>query len=168
MKTTLVLTILGADRMGLVGSVADCVAAHGGSWQESRMARLAGQFAGILRVECPTPNREGLEEDLHALKNLGLTVMIVHDPSEDADERGILDLEITGLDEPGIVKRITNTLTGMGANVEDWHTSLESAPMAGHLLFCTRGKVRVPDDLTPAQLIESLEVVGAGLTVDVR
>ena len=52
--------------------------------------------------------------------------------------------------------------------MEDWHTSLESAPMAGHLLFCTRGKVRGPDDLTPAQLIESLEVVGAGLTVDVR
>ena len=40
--------------------------------------------------------------------------------------------------------------------------------MAGHLLFCTRGKVRVPDNLSAAQLIESLEAVGAGLTVDVR
>ncbi len=168
MKTSLVLTILGTDRTGLVGSVADRVAAHGGSWQESRMARLAGQFAGILRVECPTANREALEEDLRALKVLGLTVMIVHDPSEDIDHRATLELEITGLDEPGIVKRITNTLTSLGANVEEWHTSLESAPMAGHLLFCTRGKVRVPDNLSAAQLIESLEAVGAGLTVDVR
>lgn len=132
------------------------------------MARLAGQFAGILRVECPAPHREALEEDLRGLKDLGLTVMIVHDPSDECDQRGTVELEITGLDEPGIVKRITNTLTGLGANVEDWHTSLESAPMAGHLLFCTQGKVRVPDDLSPAQLIKSLEAVGAGLTVDVR
>ena len=26
---------------------------HDGNWLESRMARLAGQFAGIVRIECP-------------------------------------------------------------------------------------------------------------------
>ena len=37
-KTSLVLTILGQDRPGLVDSLAQVVAEHGGSWVESRMA----------------------------------------------------------------------------------------------------------------------------------
>lgn len=168
MNTSLVLTILGADRTGLVGSVADVVAGHGGSWQESRMARLAGQFAGILRVECPAENREALENDLRALGDHGLTVIIAHDASAMESSGKTLTIDITGHDEPGIVKRLATTLASLGVNVEELQTSLESAPMAGHLLFCTRGKVRLPDDLSPAEMIESLEKVGAGLTVDVQ
>ena len=168
MNTSLVLTILGPDRTGLVGVVADAVAGHGGSWQESRMARLAGQFAGILRVECPTANREALEKDLTSLVERGLTVTVAHDVSPAGGGGETLVIDITGHDEPGIVKRIASTLAGLGVNVEELETSLESAPMAGHLLFCTRGKVRLPDNLNPAELIEALEKVGADLTVDVQ
>jgi glycine cleavage system regulatory protein len=46
----LVLTLIGDDRPDLVQSVSRVVATHGGSWQESQMARLAGKFAGILGV----------------------------------------------------------------------------------------------------------------------
>ena len=168
MKTSLVLTILGPDRTGLVGAVADTVAGHGGSWQESRMARLAGQFAGILRVECPAENREALERDLNALGGRGLTVMIAHDASPEETPGISLTIDITGHDEPGIVKKIAQTFASLGVNVEELQTSLESAPMAGHLLFCTRGKIRLPDNLSPAELIESLEKVGVDLTVDVQ
>lgn len=168
MNTSLVLTILGPDRTGLVGAVADAVSEHGGSWQESRMARLAGQFAGILRVECPAENREALEADLHSLGESGLTIMIAHDASAEEAPGDTLIIDITGHDEPGIVKRVAATLASLGVNVEELQTSLESAPMAGHLLFCTRGKVRLPDNLSAAELIESLEKVGADLTVDVQ
>ena len=54
--TDLVLTLIGPDRPGLVESLAKRVTAHGGNWVESRMAHLAGQFAGILRVEVPPEN----------------------------------------------------------------------------------------------------------------
>ncbi|MFT6862017.1 MAG: glycine cleavage system regulatory protein [Akkermansiaceae bacterium] len=168
MNTSLVLTILGPDRTGLVGAVADAVAQHGGSWQESRMARLAGQFAGILRVACPAENREALEGALKALGERGLTVMIAHDRSSEESPGSTLTLDITGHDEPGILKRIAQTFASLGVNVEELHTFLESAPMAGHLLFCTRGKVRLPDTLSAAELIEALEKVGADLTVDVQ
>lgn len=168
MKTSLVLTILGPDRTGLVRAVADAVADHGGSWQESRMSRMAGQFAGILRVECPSDRKEALEQDLATLGERGLTVMIAHDVSESQSTGETLMIDITGHDEPGIMKRIAATLTGLGVNVEELHTSLESAPMAGHLLFCTQGQVCLPDRLSSAELIEALEKVGADLTVDVQ
>jgi len=59
MLATLVMTVIGADRPGLVQMVAARVADHGGNWLESRMCRLGGQFAGILRVEVA----QGLERD---------------------------------------------------------------------------------------------------------
>jgi len=46
--TTLVLTVVGADRAGLVAAVADVVTEHGGNWENSELAELAGAFAGII------------------------------------------------------------------------------------------------------------------------
>jgi len=50
----LVMTFVGTDRPGLVNAISACVADNGGGWLESRLARLAGQFAGIVRIEAPT------------------------------------------------------------------------------------------------------------------
>ena len=60
MQSPLVMTIIGPDRTGLVESVARVVADHGGNWLESRMCRLGGDFAGILRVEIPAENQAAL------------------------------------------------------------------------------------------------------------
>jgi glycine cleavage system regulatory protein len=54
MRDMLVLTVIGADRKGLVQSLSERISAVGGNWEESRMARLAGQFAGILRITVDT------------------------------------------------------------------------------------------------------------------
>ena len=47
---TLVLTVIGDDRAGLVNALADVVTAHGGNWERSQLAELAGKFAGIVQV----------------------------------------------------------------------------------------------------------------------
>ena len=47
---TLVLTVIGDDRAGLVNALADVVTAHGGNWERSQLAELAGKFAGIVLV----------------------------------------------------------------------------------------------------------------------
>jgi glycine cleavage system regulatory protein len=39
---SLLLTLVGPNRPGVVASVSEQVAARGGSWLESRLARLAG------------------------------------------------------------------------------------------------------------------------------
>ena len=60
MQIPLVMTIIGPDRTGLVEAVARAVADHGGNWLESRMCRLGGEFAGILRVEIPAEKKSAL------------------------------------------------------------------------------------------------------------
>ena len=74
--TDLVLTLIGSDRPGLVEAVALIVAEHGGNWLESRMAHLAGKFAGILRAELPPERIGDAVEALGALEARGLKVVV--------------------------------------------------------------------------------------------
>lgn len=78
------MTVIGADRSGLVEMVAARVADHGGNWLESRMCRLGGQFAGILRVEVPCARRDDLVNALRTLEVDGLRVIIHAEPGGQA------------------------------------------------------------------------------------
>ena len=76
MAEYLVLTVISADKPGLVESLSATVASHGGNWMESRMARLAGQFAGILKVSVEPGRVDALVKDLRELESSGLHVVV--------------------------------------------------------------------------------------------
>jgi len=72
----LVLTVIAADKPGVVERIAQCIASFGGNWLESRMAHMAGQFAGILRVSVPVENRQALIAALEDLSTHGIRVLL--------------------------------------------------------------------------------------------
>src|SRR5215469_18633352 len=98
MQHSLVMTVIGKDRPGLVESVASIVAEHGGNWLESRMSRLGGQFAGIVHVEVPAEREQALAKALKALDARGLTVVVNADQSQAVASRRTNILEIVGQD----------------------------------------------------------------------
>ena len=79
MHISLVMTVVGRDRPGLVELVSRLIAGHGGNWLESRMCRLGGEFAGILRVELEEARAGALTQELHALEAQGLKVVLQTD-----------------------------------------------------------------------------------------
>jgi glycine cleavage system regulatory protein len=50
--TSLVLTVIGPDRPGLVEALAETIASYGANWLESRMSHLEGWFAGYGSRDC--------------------------------------------------------------------------------------------------------------------
>jgi len=166
MQTSLVMTVLGPDRPGLVRALADVVKAHGGSWLESRMTRLAGQFAGVVRVECEPEKSEDLSKALAALANEGLTVQMVREDATAPSPQATMRVEVTGNDRPGIVSELTAAISAAGGNVEELVTDLESAPMSGHPLFRARGIISIPQDADTASMVTAIEGLGGDLTVD--
>src|SRR6516225_10124384 len=131
MQRMLVMTVIGQDRPGLVESVAGLVAEHDGNWLESRMSRLGGQFAGILRVEVPTVKEPALIEALKGLGSRGLTVVAHTDPAKASAPAGRLSVvEIVGQDRPGIVRQISHALAEYGVNFEELRTECASAAMS--------------------------------------
>lgn len=163
----LVLTVIGSDRPGLVELVSRIVAAHGGNWLESRMSRLGGQFAGIIRVEAPEEAEEALARDLAGLSAEGLTVVCRTDGDEPGGNRRFAALELVGLDRPGIVREISQALARTGANVEELTTSCESAPMSGEPLFKAAIKIGLPEGCDVAGIRRELEEIAANLLVDI-
>lgn len=167
MHASIVLTILAVDRPGLVSTLSETIAAHGGSWQESRMARLAGQFAGILRVECPAGQADDLLAALAALGSQGIAVQAQREEAAAPAPRETLALDVVGNDRPGIIRALSAAIAGAGGNVEDLATSLESAPMSGHPIFHATGRVSLAAGGDPAALVAAIESLGPDLAVSI-
>ena len=162
------MTVIGQDRPGLVESVADLVASHGGNWLESRMSRLGGHFAGILRVEVAADKEQGLVSSLKSLSSRGLTVVVHSDRPEAEPPLGrVRILEIVGQDRPGIVRQISHTLAEAGVNVEELHTECASAAMSGETLFKARAVLSIPESCDVGKLREALEKIAADLIVEI-
>jgi len=167
MQNTLVMTVIGSDRPGLVDSVATIVAEHGGNWLESRMSRLGGQFAGIVQVEVPVENEQSLTKALKALDARGLTVVVHSDQKQSTGTGHTNILEIVGQDRPGIVRQISHTLAEFGVNVEELETECASAAMSGETLFKARAVLNVPDSCDVMKLRQTLERIAADLIVEI-
>lgn len=167
MFTHLVMTIIGADRPGLVQLVAGCVADHGGNWLESRMCHLGGQFAGIARVEVPPERVPALRQALQKLEAAGLRVSVDSgEGSGDADGGTAATLELVGHDRPGILRNVTSVLAAHGVNVEELSSECVSAPMGGGNLFQARVRVLVPKSVKVEAVRADLEKIAADLMVD--
>ncbi len=166
MQQALVMTVIGKDRTGLVESLARLVAAHGGNWLESRMCRLGGEFAGILRVHVPGDRRAALEESLSALPELKVVVRS-DESAPPAGELRLASLEVVGQDRPGIIREITSALAAHGVNVEELATECTSAPMSGEPLFKAHARLLLPAGVTVSALGESLDKAGSGLTIEI-
>lgn len=173
MSSEIVLTIIAPDRPGLVQQISDLVAEHHGNWLESRMAHLAGSFAGILKLTVPADAEAPLLSALKALDDVSLQIatspLHAGDPGPgNPEEATTCHLDVVGQDRPGIVRQISSALAERGINVEELHTAMESAAMSGEPLFRAQARLRIPVACDQGELQSALEAIGEDLMVDVR
>jgi glycine cleavage system regulatory protein len=166
MRKSLIVTVIGEDRPGIVEQLSDQVLAGGANWEESRMARLAGKFAGILRVSVEAAGAQQLATGLATLEAMGLKVIAEWSTAEPADLRTIA-LELVGHDRPGIVREISRVLAHHGVNIEELETEITSAAMSGDRLFRARARMAVPSNMTLPELRGLLEPLADDLMVDI-
>ena len=164
----LVLTVIAPDQPGLVERIAQCIAAHGGNWLESRMARMAGQFAGILRVAVPAGGYDELVEGLQGLSVHGIRVLVAQSGIEPSCTWKPIHLDLVGNDRPGIVRDITRLLAEHGINVESLTTEVAPAPMSSDPLFHAEAVLAVPLTLPLELLRERLESLADDMMVELN
>lgn len=164
----LVLTVIAEDQPGLVERLAQCIAEHGGNWLESRMSRMAGQFAGILRVAVPSEAHAALTAALQGLQAQGIRVLLAHSGGEPPASWQEIELELVGNDRPGIVRDITRLLAEHGVNLESLDTDVLSAPMSGEPLFRAEARLAVPSELSLEVLQGRLETLADDLMVELK
>lgn len=169
MTTPLVLTFVGDDRPGLVSEISQAVAAHGGTWLESRSVRLAGKFAGVVLVRIPDESLIPLESALAKLAPSGLRVSIERGAATETEKPArTVKLDVVGKERPGIVRDVTQALTRLGVNIEEFMSGVEGEPFTGVEMFRATARLSVPDGLELGELRKALEKLAAEIMVDLN
>ena len=165
---TLVLTVLGNDRPGLVEAIANVIADAGGSWDRSHMSRLAGKFAGIVEATVPAGRHHDVVAELRGLSDRGLLNVEVESADSTDEPTAQVALHLLGSDRPGIVREISAAMAALDVSIVELETETTSAPMAGELLFAARAVLQPPAEVDLDRVRDALEELANELMVDIE
>ncbi len=167
MTTTLILTVVGSDRPGLVAAVADIVDEHGANWENSQLAELAGVFAGVIEVSVASDRAADLESALRGLE--GLLSVTVHPgaPARDMGDSRALTVRVLGNDRPGIVREVSAVLGAHDLSIDDMTTTTRDAAMSGGRLFEANVVAKIPASVDLDRLRADLERLATEIQVDI-
>ena len=165
---SLVVTAIGTDRPGIVRQLSERAQGFGANWAGSRMANLAGQFAGIVHFEVPVEHADALSDALRGLESSGLRIVIAKSMVPPVvDGRRVVMLELVGPDRPGIMRDLSRSLADRGVSIEELHTEIVSSDAVGHT-FKARALLMVPDALTNVGLQRGLDALESAMSVDIE
>jgi glycine cleavage system transcriptional repressor len=170
-KEYLVVTTVGPDRRGTVETITEIMLSHQANIEESRMARLGGEFAVIMLLSLPGEKEEDLLTGLDGLKERGLTIITRRTNLSRLEIfQGFVPYEISvvGADHEGIVHSVAHYLASEQIQVEAMDTHITRAPTTGTPIFSMYATVQAPPDLTLYQLRHKLTEVGDELGVDIE
>ena len=164
---SLVLTVIADDRPGLVRRIADVVAAHDGNWIESSMARLGGEFAGIVRVEAPDTRIAALESGLAALAGDGLTITVKRGETDHESHGQAARISVMCQDHSGIVQAMSAALADHSVSITNLSTEVYAGSMSGERMFRAEVDVVLPVDLETGALSQALEDLAGDLMAEI-
>jgi glycine cleavage system regulatory protein len=167
--TSLVVTVMGPDRPGIVRMLSDRAQRFGANWSASQLSRLAGEFGGMVHFEVPRENADALAESLRGLElSSGLKLVIAKSDSTPVPigMRGV-DLELVGDDRVGIVSNLTRILSEAGVSIEHIHTEVVGTTASAPRTFKIMAHLLVPNTLASDGLRRRLDAVASEMMVDI-
>lgn len=158
----IVLSLAGADRVGLVHQFTRTALDHEANVEETRMARLGGEFAiiGMLSLEPAIDIAAVTSAYEKAFPGFSVTCRPTSS-QEDADKLAAgkghqeWSLELEGPDSPGIVAAISEELAKSGSSIHQMDTETHNAPFAGFPLF----KLNAVFSVNPANIDDVLKAM---------
>lgn len=168
MNNQLILTVICDDKPGIVELLAQTISNHHGNWLESRMAHLAGKFAGILQVAVADAHKEELRQSLTTLSTKGFKIIIEDAVSTAPADYREFSFSVVGNDRPGIVREIAQAFASRHINMGELETTCSSMPWSGEPLFEASGVIEVPKTVDLNELYDQLDKIGDELAVDIR
>ena len=171
MNTTLVFSMIGPDRLGIVDELTQLLLQVDGNVETSRMARLGGEFAMLLQVSLPEGNVPRLEQLTEPLNDQGYAITWKATGSSSPATAGGCNyyrLSVAGADHEGIIHSIAHYLSGHGINIEVMDTNTSRAPESGALLFSMQAGLCVPPRLGSDRWQQELQKIGHQENVEIE
>ncbi len=174
MKRYYALSAIGKDRPGIVADVAGLIYECGGNLEDSRMTLLGDQFALLILIsgtgeEFQIRLSTGCKR-LEWEKHLSIFLTPVEETAGVPRSRGIMDiyeLSTTGMDRMGIVYHVSRLLAEQGINIIDMQTKTTPSPESGTPIFTMKIVLQVPVEVSPTDLLGSLNRLGEELAIEI-
>lgn len=170
MRTDIVFTLTGPDRVGIVEEITGVVLGLRGNVETSRMVRLGGEFALLMLASIPSERVAELGIAVSDLIAEGYRVTAT--PTGDAQEPYgswlPYRVAVVGADHEGIVHEIAERLSQLGISIESMETGIVEAPVSGTPLFSMTALVLVPPTIAEDDWTGVLAEAGEQANVDIE
>lgn len=166
----LILVAVGPDQVGLVERISEFIVQRGCNIEDSKMAVFLGEFALILLVSGESGR---LSEIARAYPELsaetGLTVWVKQPSGKKPLEPSLpYRLVASCMDHPGVVHRLSTTLTKLDINIESMETHTYAAPVSGTPIFRMEAIISVPTKLSIGTLRARLMEIEKEENIDIE
>lgn len=168
-----VVSVVGADRPGIIAEVTAALAQVGANLEDSTMSVLRGRLAMMMVVSASVPQQE-MSQAIAGLTSDALHVSCRTLEQLDAQASQPchpFTLSVYGADQPGLVSAITAEVARLGGNITDLSTRLIAADgPGGHPLYVLLADVDLPEQVPQLQLREALahRATQVGVRVSLR
>lgn len=176
MSKKYLLTAFSKDRPGIVADISQVIFDNGYNLEDSSMTNLAGEFAILLLLSAPsTANEHEVLEKLSTEcrrlereKNITayirpVTLEMVTPPSDIV----VKTVHVEGLDQAGIVFKVSRFLADSGVNIRTLNTTVRSSPESGVAIYVMTIVVEIPSGLSVQKVEDGLGAIANHLNVDV-
>jgi len=142
----LIVVAVGPDNVGLVEKISEFIVQRGCNIEDSKMAVFLGEFALILLISGEERHLNDIGNSVKELQSeTGLHIWVKR-PSVKKSGSPVLPYRLVAscMDHPGIVHRISTTLSKQGVNIESMETQTYDAPVSGTPIFKMEAIISVP------------------------
>ena len=126
----MVLTAVGPDRPGVVKEISSAIHEAGANLEDSRMAILAGDFALIVLFSGSAEAVEKIQRKCRELEqDLEFQVRFKPaTPHSKKTDHAVFELDVIGVDQPGIVHRVSGVLADLESGLAELCTAVLGEP----------------------------------------
>ena len=165
MDTSIILSIIGPDKPGIVSDISKIAKKHSGNIEKSRMIRLGDFFTIMVLITINKNNIKNLNYELNNYSNYQISIHKLENTLKDITEYTHI-IHLNGLDSEGIVYKITNELNKLNINIDELETNIQNAPMSGLALFSLTAKI-TRLELDYNILVQKMDALASKLDVNI-
>jgi len=171
-----VLTAFCKDRPGIVADISEVIYKNECNLKNSTMTNLAGEFAIILLLSPLSAGKEtDLEEKLSTEcrrleREKGITAFIrpvSHPASKPKADYYVKNLYVEGLDQAGIVYKVSRFLTDNDINITSLNSQVKFSPESGAAIYCLSISLEIPKNVSRQTVEQGLNQIEDQLNVDI-
>lgn len=168
MQASFIIALVAPDHPGIVNELSALLAEHQASWQDSRMAQLSGQFAGVLQVHLSTQRVASLEAQLNLFEQKHQIKLMMLPAATEVEQIEYAQYQCTvvGQDRIGFIEDISQAIRSVGANIEELSSHTQEIPMYSGSVFHAQLQIALPTEVSDELLLEALEAADNSFMID--